>query len=166
MKIRGEKMQEQELVEKVIRSMTCGLCNRTIEESNNVETLSIDELQGSLLVHEQNMEEDKGDEQVLKLTSQPRTQGRSRGNYRGGRGKGDNHSINKNVECYNYGKKGHYQSECPDWDEKANYAEDEHEEPLLLMALIEEIEEPAPSTQETREVKVWFLDSGCSNHVW
>lgn len=61
MKLHGEKVKEQCVVEKILRSMTKKfpyvVC--AIGEGNNVETLSIDELQGSLLVHEQNMEDDK-----------------------------------------------------------------------------------------------------------
>lgn len=73
------------MVEKVLRSMTKKIAYVicAIDKANNVETLSIDELQGSLLVHEQNMEEDKEDEQLLKVTSQARTRGRGPGSYRG-----------------------------------------------------------------------------------
>jgi type I site-specific restriction endonuclease len=54
MKIQGESIEERIVVEKILRSMGTKfnyvVC--AIEESNNTETLSIDELQGSLLVHE------------------------------------------------------------------------------------------------------------------
>jgi hypothetical protein len=54
MKIQGESIEERIVVEKILRSMGTRfnyvVC--AIEESNNTETLSIDELQGSLLVHE------------------------------------------------------------------------------------------------------------------
>jgi hypothetical protein len=57
MKIQGERREERIVVEKILRSMGVKfnyvVC--AIEESNNIETLSIDELQGSLLVHEQKM---------------------------------------------------------------------------------------------------------------
>lgn len=47
---------------------------------------------------------------------------------------------------------GHYKNECPLWEKTANYAE--MEEDILLMAQInEEVE------------RVWYLDSGCSNHM-
>ena len=52
---------------------------------------------------------------------------------------------------------GHYQYECPNWEDKANFAEYEEEEELLLMAHTHE--------EENSVKKVWFLDSGCSNHM-
>ncbi|MCI52340.1 hypothetical protein A2U01_0073584, partial [Trifolium medium] len=50
MKFQGERMEERTVVEKILRSMTTkfNYVVYAIEESNNVETLSIDELQGSL----------------------------------------------------------------------------------------------------------------------
>ncbi|MCI76700.1 retrovirus-related Pol polyprotein from transposon TNT 1-94, partial [Trifolium medium] len=58
---------------KILRSMTPKfnyvVCS--IEESNNVTAMSIDELQGSLLVQEQRLKSqvEKEDEQALKITS-------------------------------------------------------------------------------------------------
>lgn len=53
----GERLEQTVIVEKVLRSMTSRfnyvVCS--IEESNDVTALSIDELQSSLLVHEQRM---------------------------------------------------------------------------------------------------------------
>ncbi|XP_050902500.1 uncharacterized protein LOC127114184 [Lathyrus oleraceus] len=49
----------------------------------------------------------------------------------------------------------HY--ECPDWEKKANYAELEEEEEILLMAY----KEMCQPTQE----EAWFLDSGCNNYM-
>lgn len=40
-----------------------------IEESNNTNTMTIDELQSSLLVHEQRMRAHIGEEHVLKVTN-------------------------------------------------------------------------------------------------
>ena len=57
MKIHGENMQQVVIIEKILRSMTSRfdyvVCS--VEESNNLDTLTIDELQSSLLVHEQRM---------------------------------------------------------------------------------------------------------------
>ena len=54
MKIHGENMQQVVIIEKILRSMTSRfdyvVCS--VEESNNLDTLTIDELQSSLLVHE------------------------------------------------------------------------------------------------------------------
>lgn len=43
------------------------------------------------------------------------------------------------------------------WDKKANYAQLKEEEKMLLVAHVE--------MNETRRQDVWFLDSGCSNHM-
>jgi hypothetical protein len=63
-------MEQVTVVKKILRSMPAKfnyvVCS--IEESNDVTTLSIDELQSSLLVHEQRMkgQKDHSEEQALK----------------------------------------------------------------------------------------------------
>jgi hypothetical protein len=78
MKIQGETMEERIVVEKILRSMA-GKFNYVvcaIDECKNVETLQIDELQGSLLVHEQKMRLVKEEEQALKASNGDRATGR------------------------------------------------------------------------------------------
>ena len=57
MRIHGEQMGDVVVIEKILRSMIPKfdyvVCS--IEESNDIDILSIDELQSSLLVHEQRM---------------------------------------------------------------------------------------------------------------
>ena len=64
-------MEQTVIVEKILRSMTSKfnyvVCS--IEESNNISTMSIDELQSSLLVHEQRMQGQREEEQALKVTN-------------------------------------------------------------------------------------------------
>ncbi|CAL9022929.1 unnamed protein product [Prunus brigantina] len=113
MKIHGEKMDQVVIIEKILRSMTPKfdyvVCS--VEESNNLDTLTIDELQSSLLVHEQRMKghEQSNEEQALKVTYEDRAGGR-------GRGRGT-------------------------WEKAANYAEADaeadKEEEVLLMAHVE-----------------------------
>ncbi|MCH83871.1 retrovirus-related Pol polyprotein from transposon TNT 1-94, partial [Trifolium medium] len=138
----GERMEENKIVEKILRSMTSRfdyvMCS--IEESNDVTTLSVDELQRRLLVHEGRMRahKQKDEDQALKVANHGRGGGRSRG---GGasRGRGRGRSISKeNIECYKCHKLGHYQNECPTWEENANFAEQQDEE-MLLMAQDKEI---------------------------
>ena len=61
MQVHGESMKQNVIVEKNLRSMTSKfnyvVCS--IEESNDSSTMSIDELQSSLLVHEQRMQGQK-----------------------------------------------------------------------------------------------------------
>lgn len=69
-KINGEVVHPRTVVSKVMRSLTPKfnyiVC--TIEESNNLDTMSIDELHGSLLVHEQRMQGSQIEEQVLRVS--------------------------------------------------------------------------------------------------
>jgi transposase InsO family protein len=170
MKSHGERMEQIVIIEKILKSMTAKfdyvVCS--IEEPNNLAEMTIDELQSSLLVHEQRMKGHKEEEQVLKVMSEAREddrfggRGRSRGGFRGSfRGRGRSrgrHSFNKAIiECFRCHKLGHFSYECPSWEKTANYAELNEEDEMLLMSYVE-------LHNSTRE-EVWFLDSGCNNHM-
>ncbi|KAJ8775178.1 hypothetical protein K2173_020182 [Erythroxylum novogranatense] len=143
----GDDMPDVKIVEKILHTLTENfnyiVCS--IEESKDIDSLSVDTLQSSLLVHEQKMRRPNNvaEEQVLKVSYEDRGRGRGR--------------FNKaTVECFRCHKLGHFQYECP-MEGKANYAEiDEEEGDILLMAYT--------PIQEKKE-EVWFLDSGCSNHM-
>lgn len=114
-KAHGERMSRTVINEKILRSMTHKfdyvVCS--IEESDNMDTMTIDELQ-SLLVHEQRITGHVEEEQALKVTSDEITgRGRGRGMTRGrGRGR-ERQPFNKAViECFKCHKLGHYQYEC------------------------------------------------------
>ncbi|MCI09959.1 retrovirus-related Pol polyprotein from transposon TNT 1-94, partial [Trifolium medium] len=86
MAAQGETMDSIKIVEKILRSLTPKfnyvVCS--IEESNDVTTLSVDELQSSLLVQEQRLraQSDRVEEQALKVTNGGRGEN-SRGRGRG-----------------------------------------------------------------------------------
>lgn len=157
--------------------------------------MSLDELQSSLLVHEQRMQGHVVEEQALKITydnnvSKP---GRGGGTFRGrGRGRGRQGFDKSLVECFYCHNLGHFQNERPKKgkESQAHYAETT--EPLLLMAYVDIAEMVSqrkeskgyfsePDTLEvdncTKELLLmardkkelnettWFLDSGCSNHM-
>lgn len=72
----------------------------SIEESKDIDQLSIDELQSSLIVHEQKFTKHSGEEQALKVTREG-GRGCGRGTYRGrGRGRGRVAFNKATVECY------------------------------------------------------------------
>jgi len=154
MKMCGECMRGNIIVAKILWFMTLKfnyvVCS--IEESNNLDTMTIDELQSSLLVHEQRMLCHVEEEQTLQITYEDR----------GGRGRGRGRQpINKaEIECFKCHKYGHFQYECPTWEKKINYAEVEDkvdpEDELLLMASLD---------FKQGKTEEWFLDSGCSNHM-
>jgi hypothetical protein len=156
----GERMEQVMGVEKILRSIPSKfnyvVCS--IEESNDVTTLSIDELQSSLIVHEQRMigQKESNEEQALKISNAGRSSGRGRGRS-STRGRGRGKQSKEHVECFKCHKLGHYQNECPSWEDNANYAEFGEEEETLLMA----------KTDQGHEIQeeAWYLDSGCSNHM-
>ncbi|XP_061996032.1 uncharacterized protein LOC133714032 [Rosa rugosa] len=126
MRAHGEQMVDVTIVEKILRSLTDKfnyiVCS--IEESKDIDSLSIDELQSSLIVHEQKFHKRDEEEQALKVTHEDRSgwRGRGRGSFRGrGRGRGCQIFDKSTIECYKCHKLGHLQYECPSWE--ANYAE-------------------------------------------
>ena len=82
MKACGENMKENIITAKILRSMIAKfnyvVCS--IEESNNMDIMTIDELQSSLLVHEQRMLLTLEEEQVMQVMTDDKSgRGRSRG---------------------------------------------------------------------------------------
>jgi hypothetical protein len=59
------------------------------------------------------------------------------------------------IECYNCHGLGHFQWECTKKEKQAYFAETSEE--MLLMAYVDD--------KQVRGECIWFLDSGCSNHM-
>jgi len=102
MKVNGENKGDVVVVEKILRSLTPKfdyvVCS--IKESKDTNTLTIDELQSSLLVHEQRMSYHIEEEHALKITYATQSGGRGRGCGRGrGRGRGRQSLDKAIVEC-------------------------------------------------------------------
>ncbi|TXG66880.1 hypothetical protein EZV62_008155 [Acer yangbiense] len=70
MRIHGDKTEDVTIVEKILRSMTpkFNFVVSSIEESNDIDELSIDELQSSLLSHEHKINKQAKEEQSLKAS--------------------------------------------------------------------------------------------------
>ena len=164
MKACGENIQESVIIAKILQSMTTKfnyvVCS--IEESSNMESMTIDELQSSLLVHEQRMLLVVDEEQVMQAVTNEKSKrgkGRGRGSFRG-RGRGRLPFNKAEVECFKCHKLRHFQYECSEREKKANYVEVkdkvEQEDELLLMA---------SSEFKEGNDNEWFLDSGYSNHM-
>ncbi|CAL2237915.1 unnamed protein product [Prunus armeniaca] len=162
MRVYGEAMTDITVCEKILRSLTDKfnyiVCS--IEEFRDMDTLTIDELKSSLIVHEQKFHRSSGIEQALKVTTDERVGGRGcgRSNYRGrGRGRGGQAFNKAEVECFKCHNLGHFQYDCPKWDKEANYTEVNEEDEMLLMLYAE--------SHEVKWNDAWFLDSWCSNHM-
>lgn len=145
MRSNGEVMADTKVVEKILRTLSEKFMYVvvSIEESKDIESISLDELQSSLVVHEQNFKKtEKGDDHVLNVTYGRGMGTRGRGfNGRGrGRGRGRSFLDKSIVECYKCHRLGHFKNECPKWEEEANYAMMDENEAMLLMAYIEEEE--------------------------
>ncbi|GJT82884.1 retrovirus-related pol polyprotein from transposon TNT 1-94 [Tanacetum coccineum] len=78
----GEDMDDVKIVEKILRTLreNFNFVVCSIEESKDIDKLTVDELQSSLLVHKQKVKQKGGDEQVLKIEYDS--------NFRRGRGRG------------------------------------------------------------------------------
>ena len=92
MRIYGEQIQDVTIVEKILRSLTDRfnyiVCS--IEESKDIDVLSIDELQSSLIIYEQKFQKHSMEEQALKVTFEDRFYGRGQDRQApkgGGRGR-------------------------------------------------------------------------------
>uniref|UniRef100_A0A2N9ICE2 Integrase catalytic domain-containing protein n=1 Tax=Fagus sylvatica TaxID=28930 RepID=A0A2N9ICE2_FAGSY len=181
----GENMADTRVVEKILRSLTSKFdyIVVAIEESKDLESMTPDQLMGSLQAHEERLNKKKQEplEQVLqsKLTlnekgwrdSSQRGRGRGRGRSQGrGSGGSNGHSSHNNEDRAqnsqttrdhgrgSFSRPYRRRSATNNVEEKANYVEDLNEEvePTVLLAYKGENKE---------EENVWYLDTGASNHM-
>ncbi|KAJ8752089.1 hypothetical protein K2173_001764 [Erythroxylum novogranatense] len=181
MKTYGDKLSDETVVSKVLRSLTDRFNHvvATIEESHNLSTYGFDELMSSLQAHEDrlNASEENVEEKAFQLTEESffigrsensRTrghggrggfQGRGRGRGRGSSG-GDRRQSKSGIECYYCKKFGHREADCwtkqRDEQNQASFTEKPEEESNMFMA---------HSLADAVSNDVWFIDSGCSNHM-
>ncbi|CAL1399684.1 unnamed protein product [Linum trigynum] len=135
----GGDMPDVKVVEKILRTLTKRfnyvVCS--IEESKDIETLSVDAIQSSLLVLKRSM--------LFRISCDSGARGGRSGRgggYQGrGRGRGGRGWSKDNVECFKCHKYGHYQYECPGWypnPHQSHFTQNDMTDDVLLMAFLED----------------------------
>ncbi|CAL5340443.1 unnamed protein product [Camellia sinensis] len=185
----GEKISDETVVAKVLRSLTPKFDHvvAAIEESKDLSVFSFDELMGSLQAHETriNRSLEKNEEKAFQVKDivtkaaegdSSTSRGRGRGGFRGrGRGRGYGHgngrgkgrfdgqrqsgeqrNYKNGVQCYHCKRYGHIKADCWYKDQQVNYAAENEESSKLFMTHFD----PNNTSSD-----VWFIDSGCSNHM-
>ena len=96
----GEKLDDQMVVEKILRSLSPRLdyivC--VIEESKNLEDLKIEELQGSLEAHEQRLNDRDTERSTNQALQAHPSKGKGRWKWSTDKGKGSHKTHSKNSE--------------------------------------------------------------------
>ncbi|KAJ0038506.1 hypothetical protein Pint_22086 [Pistacia integerrima] len=184
-KLYGEKITDEIVVAKILRSLTPKFehVDATIEESHDLSDFSFDELMSSLQAHEErlNRSHDKNEEKTFQVkvesshkgkaenfSEKKQGKGNNYGGFRGrGRGRGrergqsGEYRHNKSsIRCHYCNKLGHKEADC--WakqknvNNQASFTEKADEDSKLFMAHF---------CNNVVFDDVWFLDSGCSNHM-
>ncbi|KAI3455049.1 hypothetical protein Pfo_011712 [Paulownia fortunei] len=120
MRIHGDKSEDVTIVEKILRSITQKLnfvvCS--IDEYNDIDELSLDELQSFLLVYEHKLNQQENDEQTLKVSTSNHSSAPSR-IYRG-RGKGSKDQKYQQRQPNNQSHGTHYYGYKPRLKDKSD----------------------------------------------
>ncbi|PNX90798.1 F-box protein, partial [Trifolium pratense] len=193
MKSCGETMTDRSKIEKILRTLTEKFDHIVvaIEESKDLATMRMEELQASLEAHELRVKQrssNKAVEQALQAKFQNKSK-KGKEKWKKKKEESENASKNskaqgaesskgnnqnkknfkkkidkKDVQCYNCQKLGHYAREChskkvdrEDKDEAqfANGGGSDSDDSLLM----------AITNSEVDKSNLWYLDTGCSNHM-
>ncbi|GLT49656.1 hypothetical protein SLA2020_232000 [Shorea laevis] len=153
MRIHGENLEDVAIVEKILWSKTTkfNYVVYSIKELNDIEALSLDELQNSLSVHEQKINRQGKQEQTMQTIINSWAVGQGKGNWKG----------KANVECFQFHKYGHYRFDCHanlNRGESSNFAKhnEKNDDASLFMVC---------HPKEVSKKNVWYLDTSCNNHM-
>ncbi|KAK2392639.1 putative mitochondrial protein [Trifolium repens] len=188
MKNCGSNLEEQETVEKVLRTLTSRFDHIvvTIEETKDLSEVKLEDLQSTLEAHEmKHGEKDQGKEDEQALYAKFKKFQNNKKNWQknkngkdcvedkpesssGGGGKQKSNSKKKDkshIQCFKCSKFGHYASECG--NEKKNKNQKNGEEANLAenKDSDDDVSFMVTLTDETAESMEWYFDTGCSNHM-
>ncbi|XP_057417996.1 uncharacterized protein LOC130712175 [Lotus japonicus] len=172
MKSNGEDLTEQSIVEKVLRTLTpkFDMIVVAIEETMDLSQLKLEDLskkwkKGKFKSQKENFSsKEKSD---LEDRPEPSsTRGGDSGKFSGKKKTTDR----SQVQCFRCEKFGHYAYECKKFrggsnkgktpkkaEEEANLVQDDSDsDPVMLMAT---------TCESGKDSEVWYLDTGCSNHM-
>ncbi|GAU31479.1 hypothetical protein TSUD_386430 [Trifolium subterraneum] len=168
----GETMNDQSVVEKILRSLTPRFdIVVAIEESKDLSSTTVEEIQGVLEASEQKLNErlEKGkNEFALQAHNNQAKRGkgkwsgnRGRGGYQGSNAKDSQENGNPNQKNggrggFNGNHRGGRGGRNGRDDEARVAKQDESENPVMLMVTTKE---------DQRCGEEWYLDSGCSTHM-
>eukprot|EP00253_Pinus_taeda_P018864 PITA_18864 len=181
MRTHGEVLEERRIVEKLLRVLPSkfDVIVNTIKETKDLSNFSVDELHASLLTHEQrlNRNENSSLEQAFKIQiSFGRGRGQGRGNKRGrgrsqnrggrnnpanAQGRGSNPNENQGQGSNQQNGNHHAQGQRKKQHDmnnssSANIIRENTSQDNVLLAC---------NMAKTNSEDIWFLDSGCSNHM-
>ncbi|WRX22432.1 hypothetical protein QQP08_014919, partial [Theobroma cacao] len=141
-------MEDVTIVEKILCSLTpkFDFVIYSIEESKDIDALSLDELQSALLVHEQKRTEvEEGEREIEAIEMAIGTS-----------------KLIFKVECFRCHKSSHYHSECytkllddKETGEKSNFTIKKEVETLLMTVQV----------NKKLESNIWYVDTSCNNHM-
>eukprot|EP00253_Pinus_taeda_P029962 PITA_29962 len=165
MRTHGETIEDRRIVEKILRVLPSKFdaIVTTIEETKDLSSFLVDELHASLITHEQRLSRNQNSslEQAFKTQmSFGRGRGQGRGNKRG-RGRIQNRG-GRNIPANAQGRGSNpnqNQGQGSSQQREQHHAQGQRENISQNNVLL------ACNMAETNTEDIWFLDSGCSNHM-
>ncbi|KAI3708725.1 hypothetical protein L2E82_38127 [Cichorium intybus] len=167
LRLNGETIEDTRVVEKILRSLTRRFeyIVVAIEESKDLSTLSLESLLGTLQSHELRMKQFDSPtyEQAFQFQSSNAHENSkeiAKHDQNDDRGKGKAKSLSQ-VQCHYCQNFGHVKKFCRKRiaDEKGTtfmHKEEGNDDDTMFMIL---------STQDAQFNDMWYIDSGCSNHM-